>query len=185
MTHLNWPSAQPTLHAEGLTLRPWRAADVDAVYAACQDPEIVRWTAIPFPYERAHAEGYVGPVSTDAWTNKTAVNFAVTDADGTLAGSFGLVRMAPPQSVAEVGYWVAPAARRRGVAVRAAAAVTEWALRDVGFERVELLAAEGNAGSRRVAERIGFTQEGVLRSAAPGRGGERIDLVIYSRIATD
>ena len=54
-----------------------------------------------------------------------------------------------------------------------------------GFARVELLAAVGNAGSRRVAERIGFTQEGVLRSAANGRGAERVDLVLYSRIAAD
>ena len=185
MTSLNWPVTQPTLDADGLTLRPWRASDADAVFAACQDPEIVRWTTIPFPYERKHAESYVGPISADAWAHKTAANFAVVDADGTLVGSFGLVRMTPLQSVAEVGYWVAPAARRRGVARRAAAAVTAWALHDVGFARVELLAAEGNAGSRRVAELLGFTQEGVLRSAANGRGAERVDLVLYSRIATD
>jgi len=184
VTSLTWPAAQPTLAAEGLTLRPWRESDADAVYAACQDPEIVRWTTIPFPYERAHAISYVGPVSADAWEHKTAANFAVVDADGTLVGSFGLVRMDPPQGVAEVGYWVAPGARRRGVACRAAAAVTQWALRDVGFARVELLAAVDNTGSRRVAERIGFAQEGVLRSAGAGRG-ERVDLVMYSRIAND
>lgn len=184
MTALTWPATQPTLHAEGLTLRAWRASDADAVYAACQDPEIVRWTMVPFPYEREHAEGYVGPVSADAWAHKTAVNFAAVDADGTLVGSFGLVRMSPAQGVAEVGYWVTPGARRRGVARRAAAAVTEWALREVGFARVELLAAVENTGSRRVAERIGFTPEGVLRSAAAGRG-ERLDLVIYSRLASD
>lgn len=185
MTPLKWPANQPTLETDGLILRPWRENDADAVFAACQDPEIVRWTTIPFPYEHKHAESYVGPMSADAWTHKTAVNFAVTDVAGTLVGSFGLVRMAPLQSVAEVGYWVAPHARRQGVAVRAAAAVAEWALRDVGFARVELLAAQGNAGSRRVAERIGFRQEGVLRSAAPGRTHERVDLVIYSKLATD
>lgn len=185
MTPLTWPTAQPILDADGLTLRPWRASDADAVFAACQDPEIVRWTSIPFPYEHKHAESYVGPVSADGWRHKTAANFAVTDSAGTLVGSFGLVRMAPLKSVAEVGYWVAPAARHQGVAVRAATAVTEWALREVGFARVELLAARGNVGSRRVAERIGFTQEGVLRSAAPARGRTRVDLVMYSRLATD
>lgn len=184
MTELNWPAAQPTLDAEGLTMRPWRDADADAVLTACQDPEIVRWTTIPFPYERAHAEAYVGPVSSAAWAHKTAANFAVVDSDSCVVGSFGLVRMNPRERVAEVGYWVAPSARRRGVARRAAARVTEWALREVGFARVELLAGAGNAGSRRVAELIGFTQEGVLRSAAAGRG-ERLDLVMYSRIAAD
>ncbi|MBC7551749.1 MAG: GNAT family N-acetyltransferase [Cellulomonas sp.] len=185
MTALTWPETQPTLEADSLTLRPWRASDADAVYAACQDPEIVKWTTIPHPYDREHAESYVGTISADAWAHKTAVNFAVTDPGGTLVGSFGLVRMAPLQAVAEIGYWVAPAARRQGVARRAASAVTAWALDDVGFARVELLAAEGNAGSRRVAKQIGFTQEGVLRSAANGRGAQRVDLVLYSRIATD
>lgn len=184
MTDLSWPATQPTFEAEGLTLRPWRESDADAVYSACQNPEIVRWTTVPSPYEREDAEGYVGPVSADAWAHKTAVNFAVVNPDGTVAGSFGLVRMNLPQAVAEVGYWVAPWARRRGVATRAAAAVTEWALSGVGFARVELLAAVENTGSRRVAERIGFTQEGVLRSAAAGRG-ERLDLVLYSRLASD
>ena len=55
MTALTWPATQPTLEADGLTLRPWRASDADAVYAACQDPEIVKWTTIPQPYEREHA----------------------------------------------------------------------------------------------------------------------------------
>ncbi|QTE29467.1 GNAT family N-acetyltransferase [Pengzhenrongella sicca] len=184
MTDLTWPSTQPTLHADGLTLRPWRPSDAVAVYEACQDPEIVRWTTVPSPYLLEHAESYVGPMSATAWVEKTAANFAVTDDDGALVGSFGLVRMNPGQGVAEVGYWVAPAARRRGVARRAAAAVTEWALRDVGFPRVELLAAVDNAGSRRVAELIGFTLEGVLRSAAPGRT-TRVDLAIHSRLPTD
>ena len=184
MTDLTWPDAQPTLDTGGLKLRPWGATDAEAVYAACQDPEIVAWTTVPFPYRLEHAQSFVGPMSSDAWAHKTAANFAVIDAAGTLVGSFGLVRMNPSQGVAEVGYWVAPDARRREVARRAAAAVTEWALRDVGFARVELLAAVENAASRRVAERIGFRQEGVLRSAAAGRG-ERLDLVIYSRIATD
>ena len=184
MSELRWTDEQPTLHADGLTLRPWRSADADAVYAACQDPEIVAWTTIPFPYLRSHAEDYVGPVSAAAWAHKSAANFAVTDEEATLVGSFGLVRMNPAQSVAEVGYWVAPAARRRGVAERAARAVTQWALHDVGFARVELLAAVGNAGSRRVAQKIGFTQEGILRSAAAGRQ-TRQDLAIYSRLPMD
>lgn len=190
MTDLTWPETQPTLDAtadgDRLTLRPWRAtdADIDAVVTACQDPETIRWTMVPHPYERHHAEGYVGPVSRDAWASRSAVNWAAVDAADTVLGSISLVRINLQTSVAEVGYWVSPRARRRGVARRAAAAVTEWALREVGFPRVELLAAVGNAGSRRVAELAGFTQEGVLRSAGLGRG-ERLDMVIFGRLPDD
>ena len=113
MTDLHWPDAQPTLDAEGLTVRPWRESDADAVYAACQDPEIARWTTVPSPFERSHAEAFVGPLSVGAWAHKTAVKFAAVGADGTVVGSFGLVRVDTVIGVTEVGYWVAPAARRR------------------------------------------------------------------------
>lgn len=37
----------PTLRDGDLVLRPKRAEDADAITAACQDPEIPRWTLVP------------------------------------------------------------------------------------------------------------------------------------------
>jgi hypothetical protein len=53
-------AGQPTLTGARVRLRPWRADDADAVLAACQDAEIQRWTEVPVPYRREHAEGFVG-----------------------------------------------------------------------------------------------------------------------------
>lgn len=50
MSDLRWPDALPTLRADGLTLRPWRATDADAVFVAYQDPDILRWTRVAVPY---------------------------------------------------------------------------------------------------------------------------------------
>lgn len=42
-----------------VVLSPPTDADVDAIFLACQDPEIQAWTTVPSPYEREHAEGFV------------------------------------------------------------------------------------------------------------------------------
>jgi hypothetical protein len=48
---------QPTLAGRRVRLRPWRPDDAGAVFAACQDEEIQRWTEVPVPYLREHADG--------------------------------------------------------------------------------------------------------------------------------
>jgi RimJ/RimL family protein N-acetyltransferase len=58
---------QPTLTGARVSLRPWRADDVDAVFAACQDAEIQRWTQVPVPYAREHAEGFVSGIAAETW----------------------------------------------------------------------------------------------------------------------
>jgi len=86
--------------------------------------------------------------------------------------------------VAEVGYWVAPWARGRGVAAQATRVLCEWAIRDHGFERVQLFAATGNAASQRVAEEAGFVREGVARNACCVPDG-RADMVLFSLVPED
>ncbi|HEU4425853.1 MAG TPA: GNAT family N-acetyltransferase [Pilimelia sp.] len=156
----------------GLRLRPWRAEDVDAVYRACQDPEILRWTPLPSPYLREHAVSFVTERSPAAWESGTGAHFAVLDA-GTdrLLGSCGLVSIDGILNSAEVGYWTAPWARRRGVAVRATRAVARWAFDSLGLNRLVWQAEIGNHASRLVALRVGFRIEGQLRLALPHSQG--------------
>ena len=54
----------------------------------------------------------------------------------------------------------------------------------LGLGRVEILAATGNRASQRVAERAGFTREGVLRSYTDNKG-ERLDMIAYSLLPGD
>ena len=49
-----------------ITLRPPDEADIDAIYQACQDPEIQRWTGVPSPYHREHAIAYLQRVRAGA-----------------------------------------------------------------------------------------------------------------------
>lgn len=157
-----------TLTTDRLLLRPLTSEDVDAVLAACQDPEIPRWTSVPSPYTREHAAHFVERISADGWREDSLYNFGVFTLDGdTLVGSMGLVRLAQlaaPVRQAELGYWTAKEQRGRGYTAEAGRAVCAWAFESLGVERMEWYAEAGNEGSRAVALKIGFVMEGTMRS---------------------
>ncbi|MEU1670091.1 GNAT family N-acetyltransferase [Streptomyces sparsogenes] len=166
-----------TLSTERLLLRPFEPRDADAVHAACQDPDIRRWTPVPAPYERAHAEEFVGRVCAEEWRDDISYRFAVVTRDGgALVGSMALVQLArlrTEEHQAELGYWTAPEHRRRGYTGEAARAVVEWAFTALGVERLEWCAQVGNEGSRAVALAAGFRMEGIDRARIVHNGTRR------------
>jgi len=170
---------QPTLPGPRVRLRPWRPTDAAAVYAACQDPELQRWTEVPVPYLPEHAEQFVGEVAAETWAGGGA-SFAV-EADGALAGAMTLFGV--QDGVASVGYWTVAGHRGRGLTGEALRVLTGWAF-DHGVRRVELIADPANTGSCRVAESAGLRAEGVLRSRYLHRG-EPGDVVLYALLAGD
>jgi len=174
---------ETTLTAGDLTLRPLTESDADDVAEACQDPETLRWLPIPRPYTLANAEWFIGTFAPALRESGAGIVFAIQSA-GRLAGVVDLKHVNWAYKVAEVGYWVAPWARGRGVASRATRALAEWAICDHGFERVELFAATGNIASQRAAEKAGFVREGVARNAGYVHDG-RVDLVLFSLVPDD
>jgi [ribosomal protein S5]-alanine N-acetyltransferase len=84
----------------------------------------------------------------------------------------------------EVAYAVAADARGFGVAAEAVDALAIALILEHGFQRVELRVAPGNLASRRVAEKAGFTYEGLLRNAGYVHSG-RVDLEVWSLVAAD
>lgn len=165
-----------TLTTRRLLLRPFRPGDAEAVFTACQDPAVQRWTTVPSPYEREHAETYVTRICPDGWRNDTGYNFAVTARDGgELVGAMGLVRLnlGTAARVAELGYWTAKEQRGHGFTSEAARAVARWTLEDLGVERLEWFAETGNSASRAVALNAGFRMEGTLRAKIVHRGVRR------------
>jgi RimJ/RimL family protein N-acetyltransferase len=156
-----------TLRTDRLTLRPPGAGDAGEQFAAV-DHEVQRWMGWSVNYSRDKAL---------QWSRE--VNFVIVPhATGRLAGVIGVSRADWETGVAETGYWLGPAARRHGYVTEAVRALAHYAF-GLGLHRLELLAAVGNVASQRVAERAGFTREGVLRKARPVPGG-RSDMVLFS-----
>jgi RimJ/RimL family protein N-acetyltransferase len=158
-----------------VTLRPLSEDDVPAVAEACQDPEIPRWTNVPSPYGEDDARAFVNDTMRG---ERPELSLAIVDAnDDTLLGAIGLRLPAP--GVGEVGYWLAAAARGRGAATRSVRLMCAWAFERLLLERIQLHTLPGNDASERVAERAGFTREGVLRSFTEMKG-RRVDITMFS-----
>jgi len=165
-----------------LVLRPWRLEDVPRVAEICQDPEISRWTRVPFPYGEEHARAWIEQTERD-WDEQRHGAFAVTDrVTGEVLGAIGLRLHEDYALQCSIGYWVALEARRRGIATAALKLVSRWALRELGLQRVQLVTDPENEPSQRVAEAAGFRREGLLRSYMELQGRRR-DCLLYSLLA--
>src|SRR3954454_1787473 len=164
------PLPDPPLADDVVALRQWRHGDLTDLVDACQDPEIPRWTAVPSPYGERDAREYLARVEIDRRSGRE-LGLAIVDAgDGRLLGSCGLARFDWQDHKVEVGYWIAEAARRRSVGSRATRLLSLWAISSLGMERVELLANPVKEASQRLAERAGFTREGLLRAYRRRKG---------------
>jgi len=152
-------------------LRPFTLDDVPAITRACQDPEIHRWIpVIPRPY-----------TEEDALTFVTAEDlghqFAITER-GELIGSIGM--RVNQFKTGHIGYWCAKEVRGRGLTSRALHLVARYGLEELGLGRLELITDPDNVASQRVAEKVGFKREAVLRSHLLHPDGRRRDSVMFS-----
>ncbi|SDE24452.1 Protein N-acetyltransferase, RimJ/RimL family [Paracoccus isoporae] len=127
-----------------ITLRPPAHGDVDAIWRNLQDAETVQWlTTLPFPYQRSDAVAFVDQIATPD-------DMAII-ADGEFAG---VIRVR-----GEIGYWIAPPLRRRGIARRALqiALFRHFAASD---DPVRANHLDGNIASRALLEGVGFRETG-------------------------
>ncbi|HEX5617079.1 MAG TPA: GNAT family protein [Solirubrobacteraceae bacterium] len=161
------------LRDDVIVVRSWRAEDADAVYEACQDLDMLQWLPrIPRPYTREDAEAFVsGAIELGG------PQFAI-EKDGRVVGAIGLE--VDDNRTAHAGYWCLRAERGQGIVPRALRLLSRYAFDELDLGRVDLVTDPDNASSQRVAEKVGFTREGVLRSHLLHPDGRRRDSVMFS-----
>jgi RimJ/RimL family protein N-acetyltransferase len=195
--------AVPRISGRQVVLRRHEERDAQRVLEACADPDTWGWIGtIPHPSTLADAEAYI--VSREEeHAGGTAVSWAVADpVTDELLGSLTLFRIRPGHE-AEIGYWVHPDARGRGVATEACRLAVRHALLPeedggLGLARVRAVAAEGNSASRRVLEKAGLRPQGRERlhivtgrvtGRVTGEGGaerrELADAVVHDILAAE
>ncbi|TFB19240.1 N-acetyltransferase [Filobacillus milosensis] len=84
---------------------------------------------------------------------------------GEICGVAGFNELDWTNKIAYIGYWLGEGFTGKGIMTRAAGALTDYAIGELGMNKVDIRAAEGNSASRGVPERLGFTQEGRIRCA--------------------
>jgi RimJ/RimL family protein N-acetyltransferase len=149
------------------------AADIDRVTELCAEPAIARWTTVPSPYVRENAETFVLDIVPAAWTSGASRTWAIRESeDGELIGMIGLDGIRDGE--AEIGFWLAPEARGRGLMTAAVALAIDHAFAPepsgLGLDRLVWRAFVGNAASASVARRAGFRFEGTRRAGGVQRG---------------
>ena len=148
---------------ERLVLREFVAADWPAVLDYQRDPRYLRyyqWT------ERSadDAREFVGMfLAQQQQQPRTRFQLAVTlRAGGRLIGNCGVRQSEPGTAEAEIGYEIAPDEWGRGYATEAARAMTRFAFRELGVQRLVAWTVADNVASGRVLEKLGMTLEGRL-----------------------
>jgi len=102
---------------------------------------------------------------------------------GQFMGLIGL-RFESGHHTANIGYWLSKAATGQGLVTRAVQQICKYGFEHRNLIRIEIRAATENKSSRRIPERLGFTQEGVLRSCEK-LGDRFVDHCMYSLLSSD
>lgn len=162
-----------------VALRPMRGEDAGPYAAAFrQDPGLGRLLGVETDPDEASVRDRIEAQAKPAEDSKF-VQLAISDvATDAFWGEVLVHSLHEQHRRGEVGFWVVPGQRRRGVGSRAVALTLSWLFGELDLLRVEMTTTPDNQIVSALARRLGFKQEGVLRSRNIERG-KRVDLVWF------
>jgi [ribosomal protein S5]-alanine N-acetyltransferase len=166
-----------------IVARQLEERDIPTVAPAFRDPGIGGENGMP-PFDENELHAVVRELIPKLQAQGVLFPYVIEDtANGSVVGGVTLRQFDPMRGVIEVGYWLFPAARGRGLATRAVQAVAREVFAS-GLWRIEAHVRIGNDASERVLERAGFTREGVKRRLLRHHG-ERVDATAFSLLADE
>jgi [ribosomal protein S5]-alanine N-acetyltransferase len=172
-----WPVQEPA--SGDVRLRPFRDEDAVAAAELSLDPYVPLIGTLPLHATAEQAAAWVSR-QRRRLAERAGFSFAVAEPGTDVClGLAGLWLRQVDQGVATAGYAIVPSARGRGRATDALRALTAFAWTLSPVDRVHLYIEPWNVASRRVAERVGYAERGLL----PGGqeiGGERRDVLGYA-----
>ncbi|KJV28094.1 GNAT family N-acetyltransferase [Luteibacter yeojuensis] len=170
-----------------VTLRAYRDADAEALAAAVRESVATAgpWLAwARADYDTATAQDWIR-LCKQAWLLGDGFEMLIVDArTDTFLGGMGVNQRNREHRFANLGYWVRESAQRQGLVTRAGKLALRWAFEVAGLSRIEIVAARDNLPSRKAAERIGGTFEGMLRNRLI-INGSCVDAAMYSVFPKD
>jgi RimJ/RimL family protein N-acetyltransferase len=169
----------------GYALDAARPDDVDAVVSAFADPDIAQWNpGARRPGSTAQERAGRWVVDRTSWT-RDHCSWVVRDADRRLVGQVSIHSIDEDMGNGEIGYWLTPDGRGRGIGTAAVDTATRFAFDLLGLVRLELFHAVENEASCRLARRCGYLVEGTARQSFVYGDGLRHDEHLHGRLAAD
>lgn len=176
----NPPAPLPTLRHGPAVLRPLKASDGDAMHAAYGDADSMRYMPHPAYDDIEQTRDKMLSMASGA---RAGWHWAITTDGGQCLGWALLLKETPAQ--VNLGYILTPAARGKGLAKAATAAMLRYAFTVLKKNRVEAEIDPRNHASARVLEANGFVREGIRRQGYVRLSGELVDNCLYGILASE
>jgi RimJ/RimL family protein N-acetyltransferase len=164
-----------------VVLRRYREGDRAVCLSTMRDPQVRRWLNMPASPADRDFDALLRTIEA-GFSSGERLDYAVTTVDDDSAYG-GVIASRRHRDNWELAYVCSEAGRGRGSMTRAVRLLAGWLL-DEGIGRLEIRTHPDNVASQRLAERAGFTREGVERKSI-WLHGERHDAIVWSRLPGD
>ena len=104
--------------------------------------------------------------------------------DGVIIGGVGMHDWSHDTRRAQIGYWISKEYEGRGIITRSLRAFITYLFGQIGLNKIEIHYVTANKRSAKVAERLGFRVEGVIRQSTI-RNGMPDDLVVTGLLKSE
>jgi RimJ/RimL family protein N-acetyltransferase len=165
---------RPVLHDDRLTLQRFTRRDALTLDEAIKESlnELNQW--LPWArldYTSSDTTAFIRE-SIQAWKEERAWDYSIRYNEDPRhhIGNISFWTVSKLGKIAEIGYWVRTGSTSRGVCTQAVRLLLEEMFNSLGYHKIVLRIAVGNDASDRVAEKLGFTREGILREELLIRG---------------
>ena len=168
----------PTLQTKRLLLREIEDSDLSKVFEGLSDPKVVKHYGVSFTSLEATREQM--DWYSNMMKNDTGRCWAICVSESNeFAGVITLPFWEKQHRKAELGYWLLPAYWRNGYATEAAAAVINYAFREMKLHRIKAETEDDNPGSIATLKKLGFVYEGTQKECGI-KNGRFLNLDIYA-----
>lgn len=177
------PEIIPNLHTNRFTLRLLSPTDVSDFYHFVEtEPELWQFALTPCN-DRASMQQYVDAAFDGMQAGHTLPFVVINRQTGQIVGSTRLYEFFPHLGTTLLGYtWYSRHEQGNGINTHCKFLLLRYVFETLGLERVELRADTRNARSIAAMRKIGFTEEGILRSHLPVADGTRRDSIVFSML---
>lgn len=178
----------PQLRTERFVLRKFKRSDASALAQAVRGslPELKVW--LPWanrPYRGAQARSFIRE-SKKSWRENNAYDFTIRhpDAPGQHLGNVSIWRVSSLARSGEIGYWIRSDMTGQGVGTEVTARLLKLGFEELRLNKVMLRIGVGNHPSVRIAYKLGFREEGIMRQELL-LNGSWIDHILFSILASE
>jgi RimJ/RimL family protein N-acetyltransferase len=172
----------PMLQGKDVTLRPVQAADVDRLYQA---HIAIGARGAYFPLGIKSESAFKSAFAENGFWERTEGMLVIQSGDGEISGHIEFFRPIAYWDAFELSYQLYDAKYAgRGYATEAVQLLTDYLFATKKENRIQLVIAPGNAASRRIAEKCGYSLEGTARGAFWNDGRSQ-DVLLYGIVRSD